>query len=360
MPLRCICGVPDHAVNNPQESHRRTFGFDDAALPPFWRSPRRLCAGLWCVYALYMLLSVFSSLLCAVILSLFQISATHTPLSILLLSTVPAYFGALPLCCLVLLRRFPAVRPPRQTLVRFHVLKWCVISVFLLETGARIGNSIEALLRQILGMQLTNKAEQMLADVPIRWIFLCTVVLAPLTEELLFRKLLLDRLYFMNGAVAVFASGFSFGLIHGNFSQFFYAFFLGCLLAVLYRRTGRLSYCVGLHAFVNCIGAFIPLLLRSMIQEPARSLLAGNAPLKSFHLLTSWQRFFVLLQVLFSGLQWIGIAAGLVFCMIALVRKRNRLLHSFSITDAGILFGNIGFILFALLCAASFAFSFLS
>ena len=141
----------------------------------------------------------------------------------------------------------------------------------------------------------------MLADVPIRWIFLCTVVLAPLTEELLFRKLLLDRLYFMNGAVAVFASGFSFGLIHGNFSQFFYAFFLGCLLAVLYRRTGRLSYCVGLHAFVNCIGAFIPLLLRSMIQEPARSLLAGNAPLKSFHLLTSWQRFFVLLQVLFSG-----------------------------------------------------------
>lgn len=46
------------------------------------------------------------------------------------------------------------------------------------------------------------------------------VILAPVFEELLFRKFLLDRVVDYGEAVAVILSGVMFGLYHANLSQF--------------------------------------------------------------------------------------------------------------------------------------------
>lgn len=62
------------------------------------------------------------------------------------------------------------------------------------------------------------------------------VFAAPVVEELLYRKMLIDRIAAYGDGVSVVVSGLLFGLAHGNFSQFFYAFGLGALLPTCTSR----------------------------------------------------------------------------------------------------------------------------
>jgi len=81
---------------------------------------------------------------------------------------------------------------------------------------------------------------------------------------LLFRKLLIDRIYKYGEGIAVVTSGLMFGLFHGNFSQFFYAFGIGMIFAYIYCKTGKLRYSIGLHMIINTIGSVAaPLLLKN-------------------------------------------------------------------------------------------------
>lgn len=54
--------------------------------------------------------------------------------------------------------------------------------------------------------------------------------------------------------VAIFGSAFLFGLFHGNFGQFFYAFAVGAVFAYVALRTGGIRYTVALHFLVNLLG----------------------------------------------------------------------------------------------------------
>lgn len=76
-------------------------------------------------------------------------------------------------------------------------------------------------------------------------------ICAPIFEELVFRKLLVDRLIKYGEFIAILTSGLFFGLFHGNFQQFFFAFGLGCLWAFVYARTGRIRYTIGMHMIIN-------------------------------------------------------------------------------------------------------------
>lgn len=83
------------------------------------------------------------------------------------------------------------------------------------------------------------------------------VICAPIMEELLFRKLLIDRVLQYGDKIAIFLSGFMFGLYHGNLYQFFYAFALGCIFAYIYIKYGRIIYTMILHVIINFIGSVV-------------------------------------------------------------------------------------------------------
>ena len=89
------------------------------------------------------------------------------------------------------------------------------------------------------------------------------VIGAPIVEELTFRKALCDRLHDTHEGYAAVISGLLFGLMHGNHMQFFLAFFLGMLFAMVYQRTGRVVYTMLLHAMINTT-ATLPELLSLM------------------------------------------------------------------------------------------------
>ena len=83
---------------------------------------------------------------------------------------------------------------------------------------------------------------------------LCTVLILPLTEELVFRGLgywrIRRELPFWGAAVL---SAVYFGLYHGNIYQGIYACFLGFLLAVLLERTDSFFAVWAFHAAANLI-----------------------------------------------------------------------------------------------------------
>ena len=103
------------------------------------------------------------------------------------------------------------------------------------------------------------------------------VILAPLLEELICRKLLIDRTVRYGEKLSVLMSGLIFGLLHQNLFQFFYAFALGSVFAYVYVRTGRIRYTIILHAIVNFLGAVVaPAVLSVLNMDALEKLEAGE------------------------------------------------------------------------------------
>ena len=96
---------------------------------------------------------------------------------------------------------------------------------------------------------------------PTFWSLLYTVLLAPVTEELLFRGL---TLRILDGSFSFWAANvfqaFYFGVIHGNLVQGGYAFLAGLILGYLVKRKGTLAAGVLCHFGVNFSGVLLGLL----------------------------------------------------------------------------------------------------
>ncbi|MBO6055192.1 MAG: CPBP family intramembrane metalloprotease, partial [Oscillospiraceae bacterium] len=75
----------------------------------------------------------------------------------------------------------------------------------------------------------------------------------------------------------VIISAVMFGLFHGNFSQFFYAFAVGLVFGYVYLRTGKIRYSIALHIFVNFMGSVPATLLMNRVDMEAIGKLAGSA-----------------------------------------------------------------------------------
>lgn len=133
-------------------------------------------------------------------------------------------------------------------------LKIVLIAYGLWGIGIVLGN-----FPSFFGTEEQSMLEQVLEG--LKWeavpMYLYMVIGAPFFEELACRKILLDRLHPYGEGFAVAASGLLFGLLHGNSGQFFLAFLLGSLFAVVYLRTGRVIYTMILHGIIN-LTATIP------------------------------------------------------------------------------------------------------
>jgi membrane protease YdiL (CAAX protease family) len=82
-------------------------------------------------------------------------------------------------------------------------------------------------------------------------------IVAPIVEELIFRKYLLNKLRRFGDVPAILLTGFAFGLFHMNLSQFFYASALGIIFAYVAIRTNTVRYTILLHIMINFIGTVV-------------------------------------------------------------------------------------------------------
>ena len=141
-----------------------------------------------------------------------------------------------------------------------------VICMGCMYMGNILGQAISAVLRVITGMPIDNSLDTMISNMQPWLILLIVVIVGPIMEEVVFRKILLDRIAGYGQVVSMLVSGLIFGVAHGNFYQFFYAFALGVIFAWVYLRTGSILYTIGLHMMINFCGSFLSLFLLDMIE----------------------------------------------------------------------------------------------
>lgn len=96
-------------------------------------------------------------------------------------------------------------------------------------------------------------------------IIICVGVIAPVMEELLFRKVLLERLLPYGKGPAIIISSVMFGLFHANFEQMFYTMLLAVVCANIVLRTGKVRNAIFMHMAYNIWGSVVaPQMLKSM------------------------------------------------------------------------------------------------
>lgn len=101
-----------------------------------------------------------------------------------------------------------------------------------------------------------------------------TLIIAPLFEELVFRKYILRYLLGnFSTRYALIISALFFGIFHLNIRQFLFASMLGMILGYVYLRSGKIIYSILIHFFFNLFGMIMPLPIFEIIHRPIYSLI---------------------------------------------------------------------------------------
>ncbi len=185
-----------------------------------------------------------------------------------LFTFAPIYLVAVPLGVLVL-RSVPKRELEKSKMKVVDMVKSLFISIFLMYAGNLLGILVTEILTAVTGKTVESGVATPISGGDLWMRVLVMVILAPIIEEFLFRKLLIDRMSRYGEKLAVVLSALMFGLFHGNFSQFFYAFFLGLLFGYVYLKSGKLRYSIGLHMFINLLGSVVSVGLLGMIDLEA-------------------------------------------------------------------------------------------
>ncbi len=176
--------------------------------------------------------------------------------TLMILNDVTIYLPCLVLIPL-LLRGLPAVDPlPSAALTGQEGF---LAVVFSLGTGylfSYITTPIIALLERIAGATSSNAVSNIESALPPVAAILAFVIIAPIAEEFIFRRLLLNRIRIFGDTAAILIGGAAFGLFHGNLHQTFYAFALGAVFTAIILMTNRLRYTIAIHMLINGISVF--------------------------------------------------------------------------------------------------------
>lgn len=204
--------------------------------------------------------TIVAQIVLAKILTMFlQVSSFSTTAS-LFINAVTMYGIAMPLSMIFFGRC--EVAPVEKKRLGFFMLVGLVAVCFALTyVGSIAGTLIEELTAALAGREASNPVAETVSEISLWSVFLFMVVLAPIFEEIFFRKVVIDRLRRYGDLPAIIISGLVFGVIHGNFSQFFYAALLGMVFGAIYVHTGKLGYTIFLHMLINFMGSFYTTLM---------------------------------------------------------------------------------------------------
>ena len=193
-------------------------------------------------------------------------NAMNDTASSLLITMLPMYAIAMPIMGL-LIRTAPARKLEKK---KMSVGQWLI--AFCICYGAvfisnYIGLFLTSIIGAIKGSPVSNTIVDVATSSTIGVNFLIMVIGAPIAEELLFRKLLIDRTIKYGDCVASLFSGLMDGLFHGNLTQFAYAFALGVCYGFIYIKTGNVRYTIALHMLNNFISSVLGMLVLKFVGE---------------------------------------------------------------------------------------------
>ncbi len=234
-----------------------------------------------------------------------------------IMGVLPMYAIGLPLLFMTV-RKMPKTTLEKSKLSVIEFIIIFLIAQALMSVGNAIGTSLNGFFGAIKGDEITNSTSELIENSPIWLTVIIAVIIGPIIEEFIFRKLMIDRLSRYGAVITIIVSGVSFGLFHGNFYQFFYAALLGMLLAFVTIKTGNWLYSVLLHVIINFFGSVVALPFLKMAEEFSKGLeaLESGAEIDARVFLNSAMGI-----ISYSAIQYAMIIAGAVLLSIAIKNK---------------------------------------
>lgn len=147
-----------------------------------------------------------------------------------------------------IIRGIPSTKPTQKALQLPQILL-----CFLLQFSALL---LVALINMLGHLTGTSASTQMQSVSPMNIVLL--LLLAPLLEEFVFRKILADKLLIYGEGLFILASSFFFAVIHGfplGISQMIYTFCLGMIWSYAYVMSGNVWIPILLHSLSNAFGS---------------------------------------------------------------------------------------------------------
>ena len=265
--------------------------------------------------------------------------------SILVISELPLYLVGIPLA-IYITKDLPGVESKQEKISGKAFIKYFAMCY----TVTIIGNRIGSLLSKVMS---GGKASNPLTEYTNEPGYISIVIFciaAPVFEELLCRKLLIDKSIRYGEKNAMLLSAVAFALLHMNFFQFFYAFGTGLVFAYVYIRTQKLLYPILMHSFINILGGVLSPIVFSFSSVPeliqAYEQSNINLPLSSMVIeLLILLYCLIVLSLLFGGL-------------ILIIRRRkiifSNVFDGLSANQFRITFMNPGMIIFVVFCIVFF------
>lgn len=313
-------------------------------------------------YFLFAVIAVILQIALVFVLSAMKLEV-YADWIIYLVAFAPTYLVALP-ALFLLLRRVQDQGPEKREYGAKQFIVTLIICFPIMWIGSLVGNVFTSIINNFSGNDSGGMALAEIVQMNPYLNLIFIGLLAPALEELVFRKMLIDRLYRYGEGIAVVTSGLMFGLFHGNFTQFFYATMLGMLFAYVYCKTGKLRYSIILHMVINVMGAVLaPFLLKQVLSDEFYAIqdMASDDPqyIKvAFEWLVSPGVLFLLLYLLaYYLLVIIGAAMLIIF------RKKISFEKGLVTIQKGRRFStvwlNIGMLLFVVACVGLFIYSYI-
>ncbi|MBW3088981.1 CPBP family intramembrane metalloprotease, partial [Bifidobacterium sp. 82T24] len=231
------------------------------------RTARKTCnRTAWALFT-FLAATTVAAVIIGAIADIVSPGLTDKPGSIsMVLSSLAQYGVGVPLCLLIFhfVPKHPPQPRPDEPDAHMRIGRWLLI--FLMGFPIMFGgNIVGQLVSNLLSLgkygnvlddaMSTGSSEFVPFDFAVESVV--AVILAPCFEELIFRKMLIDRLRVYGEKLAIFMSGLLFCLMHTNTYQTFYTFGWGLLWAYIYTRTGKVQYTIAMHAATNFVGGVV-------------------------------------------------------------------------------------------------------
>jgi len=238
------------------------------------------------------------------ILYLFKDQAWVKEYSIFI-NMLPMYIIGVPVGCFVISRQ-KATPVAKQTFTIKKLIACIAVAFGFMYVGNIVGSILSNMLATLTSTKANNAVADLLMGSSMWQNFIIAVICAPIIEEFIMRKLLIERTIKYGEKTAIIVSALAFGIYHGNITQFVYATLIGLVLGYVYVKSGNLIYNIIIHMVINFVGGILSMLV-----------LKKTGLLELIEVSTDPSRANDMMSIIMNNLGGVAIYGVYVLCLIA-------------------------------------------
>lgn len=230
---------------------------------------------------------------------------------------------------LFLMRKLDSTEIKKNNLGFKTFLKYLCITFTLMWIGNITGTIITNLLSFTIQNDIANPIQNLINSTDL-WLNLILIsLIGPIFEEVIFRKILIDRTIKYGPLASILVSAIIFGLIHGNLNQFCYTVLVGGFFAYVYIKTGQIKYSIGLHIILNMLGSVLSMIVNNSAVNLSNAFNTTDLAILVFY-------FILILIALFVG----------IYTLVEYIQKKRKQKNSIDLKIIKPVFLNAGMICF--------------